>query len=76
MEGSSKARAAPLPRMQERRDLRFGAASRVDFVRGDSETVDQASARAGKAGALSCFPRIARLPGLPRDVLIVESEQD
>jgi hypothetical protein len=43
MEGSSKALAAPLPRMQERQDLRFGAASRVDFVRGDSETGDQAS---------------------------------
>ena len=33
MEGSSKALAAPLPRMQQRQDLRFGAARRVDFVR-------------------------------------------
>ena len=35
MEGSSKAHAAPLPRMLERQDLRFGAARRVDFVQCD-----------------------------------------
>jgi hypothetical protein len=35
-----------------------------------------ASARAGEAGTLSCFPRIARLRGLPREVLVVESERD
>jgi hypothetical protein len=44
MDGSGEALAAPLSRMQERQDLRFGAARRVDFVQAERLTSERGDA--------------------------------